>query len=74
MMLSVSITGGIDIVQFSVPPVLIKFLGDIFVCHHTNAKYEGFTKEQIKANNKYEVINYNGKVFFNERPGNEIVC
>ncbi|MGS2793900.1 ShET2/EspL2 family type III secretion system effector toxin [Escherichia coli] len=74
MMLSVSITGGIDIVQFSVPPVLIKFLGDIFICHHTNAKYEGFTKEQIKANNKYEVINYNGKVFFNGRPGNEIVC
>ena len=60
--------------QIPVPPALTTSLKDIFIRPHTNADDESFTKEQIKANNKYEVINYNGKVFFNERPGNEIVC
>ncbi|MCV5373391.1 ShET2/EspL2 family type III secretion system effector toxin, partial [Escherichia coli] len=32
------------------------------------------TKEQIKANIKSNVINYNCKLHFNEKPENEIVC
>ncbi|WP_109551064.1 ShET2/EspL2 family type III secretion system effector toxin [Escherichia coli] len=60
--------------QIFVPPALTKSLKDIFIRSHTNAKYRSFTKEQIKANTKYEVINYNGKFFFNEKPENQIVC
>lgn len=60
--------------QIPVPPALTTSLKDIFIRPHTNAKYESFTKEQIKANAKYEVINYNGKFFFNENPGEQIVC
>lgn len=49
--------------QIFVPPALTTSLKDIFIRSHTNAKYRSFTKEQIKANTKYEVINYNGKFF-----------
>ncbi|HDI6358557.1 TPA: toxin, partial [Escherichia coli] len=60
--------------QIPVPPALTTSLKDIFIRPHTNAKYESFTKEQIKANIKSNVINYNCKLHFNEKPENEIVC
>lgn len=60
--------------QIPVPPALTTSLKDIFIRPHTNAKYECFTKEQIKANIKSNVINYNCKLHFNEKPENEIVC
>ncbi|HAI2298425.1 TPA: ShET2/EspL2 family type III secretion system effector toxin [Escherichia coli] len=74
MILTVSDADAINIVHISVSPVLIKFLDDIFTCLHTYPDDESFTKEQIKANSKYDVINYNCKIFFNEKPENEIVC
>ncbi|HAH2651588.1 ShET2/EspL2 family type III secretion system effector toxin [Escherichia coli] len=74
MILTVSDTDAINIVHISVSPALIKFLDDIFTCLHTYPDDESFTKEQIKANSKYDVINYNCKIFFNEKPENEIVC
>lgn len=74
MILTVSDADAINIVHISVSPALIKFLDDIFTCLHTYPDDESFTKEQIKANSKYDVINYNCKIFFNEKPENEIVC
>ncbi len=74
MILTVSDADVINIVHISVSPALIKFLDDIFTCLHTYPDDESFTKEQIKANSKYDVINYNCKIFFNEKPENEIVC
>ena len=58
--------------QIPVPPALTTSLKDIFIRPHTNAKYECFTKEQIKANIKSNVINYNCKLHFNEKPENEL--
>ncbi|HDV2374700.1 TPA: ShET2/EspL2 family type III secretion system effector toxin, partial [Escherichia coli] len=60
--------------QIPVPPALTTSLKDIFIRPHTNADDETFTKEQIKANNKYDVIKYNCKLFFNEKPENKIEC
>lgn len=60
--------------QIFVPPALTTSLKDIFIRSHTNAKYECFTKEQIKANIKSNVINYNCKLNFNEKPKNKIAC
>ncbi|MDM9167418.1 ShET2/EspL2 family type III secretion system effector toxin [Escherichia coli] len=74
MILTVSDADAINIVHISVSPALIKFLDDIFTCLHTYPDDESFTKEQIKANSKYDVINYNCKIFFNEKTENEIVC
>ncbi|HDT1637657.1 TPA: ShET2/EspL2 family type III secretion system effector toxin [Escherichia coli] len=74
MILTVSDADAINIVHISVSPALIKFLDDIFTCLHTYPDDESFTKEQIKANSKYDVINYNCKIFFNEKSENEIVC
>ncbi len=63
MILTVSDADAINIVHISVSPALIKFLDDIFTCLHTYPDDESFTKEQIKANSKYDVINYNCKIF-----------
>ncbi|CAI6199950.1 hypothetical protein DJICPGNB_18760 [Escherichia coli] len=41
---------------------------------HTNADDESFTKEQIKANSKYDMVDYNCKVYFYEKPEDLVVC
>ncbi|MCF7422972.1 ShET2/EspL2 family type III secretion system effector toxin [Escherichia coli] len=74
MILTVSDADAINILHILVSPARIKFLDDIFTCLHTYADDETFTKEQIKANNKYDVIKYNCKLFFNEKPENKIEC
>ena len=57
MILTVSDADAINIVHISVSPVLIKFLVVICTCLHTYPDDESFTKEQIKANSKYDVMN-----------------
>ena len=74
MILTVSDADAINILHILVSPARIKFLDNIFTCLHTYADDETFTKEQIKANNKYDVIKYNCKLFFNEKPENKIEC
>lgn len=63
MILTVSDADAINILHILVSPARIKFLDNIFTCLHTYADDETFTKEQIKANNKYDVIKYNCKLF-----------
>lgn len=72
MILTVSDADAINIVHISVSPVLIKFLDDIFTCLHTYPDDESFTKEQIKANSKYDIVDYNCLLHFTgmNRPGN----
>ncbi|HCD1523486.1 TPA: toxin, partial [Escherichia coli] len=41
--------------QIPVPPSLTTSLKDIFIRPHTNADDESFTKEQKKANSKYDI-------------------
>ncbi|WP_000228241.1 ShET2/EspL2 family type III secretion system effector toxin [Escherichia coli] len=60
--------------QIPVPPALTTSLKDIFIRPHTNADDESFTKEQIKANSKYVIVDYNCKVYFNEKPEDLVVC
>lgn len=60
--------------QISVPPSLTTSLKDIFIRPHTNADDESFTKEQKKANSKYDIVDYNCKVYFNEKPEDLVVC
>lgn len=60
--------------QIFVPPALTTSLKDIFIRHHTNADDESFTKEQKKANSKYDIVDYNCKVYFNEKPEDLVVC
>ena len=60
--------------QIPVPPALTTSLKDIFIRPHTNADDESFTKEQIKANSKYDIVDYNCKVYFNEKPEDLVVC
>ena len=44
--------------QIFVPPALTTSLKDIFIRSHTNADDESFTKEQKKANSKYDIVDY----------------
>ncbi|EFB2600503.1 ShET2/EspL2 family type III secretion system effector toxin [Escherichia coli] len=60
--------------QIPVPPALTTSLKDIFIRPHTNADDESFTKEQKKANSKYDIVDYNCKVYFNEKPEDLVVC
>ena len=60
--------------QIPVPPSLTTSLKDIFIRPHTNADDESFTKEQKKANSKYDIVDYNCKVYFNEKPEDLVVC
>ncbi|EMV3871675.1 ShET2/EspL2 family type III secretion system effector toxin, partial [Escherichia coli] len=60
--------------QIFVPPALTTSLKDIFIRSHTNADDESFTKEQKKANSKYDIVDYNCKVYFNEKPEDLVVC
>nr|EFA0290275.1 ShET2/EspL2 family type III secretion system effector toxin [Escherichia coli] len=64
----------INIVHISVSPVLIKFLDDIFTCLHTYPDDESFTKEQIKANSKYDIVDYNCLLHFTGKPKSLIEC
>lgn len=74
MILTVSDADAINIVHISVSPVLIKFLDDIFTCLHTYPDDESFTKEQIKANSKYDIVDYNCLLHFTGKPKSLIEC
>nr|WP_238924282.1 ShET2/EspL2 family type III secretion system effector toxin [Escherichia coli] len=74
MILTVSDADAINIVHISVSPVLIKFLDDIFTCLHTYPDDESFTKEQIKANSKYDIVDYNCQLHFTGKPKSLIEC
>lgn len=74
MILTVSNADAINIVHISVSPVLIKFLDDIFTCLHTYPDDESFTKEQIKANSKYDIVDYNCLLHFTGKPKSLIEC
>lgn len=74
MILTVSDADAINIVHISVSPVLIKFLDDIFTCLHTYPDDESFTKEQIKANIKYDIVDYNCLLHFTGKPKSLIEC
>lgn len=74
MILTVSDADAINIVHISVSPVLIKFLDDIFTCLHTYPDDESFTKEQIKANSKYDIVDYNCPLHFTGKPKSLIEC
>lgn len=74
MILTVSDADAINIVHISVSPVLIKFLDDIFTCLHTYPDDESFTKEQIKANSKYNIVDYNCLLHFTGKPKSLIEC
>lgn len=74
MILTVSDADAINIVHISVSPVLIKFLDDIFTCLHTYPDDESFTKEQIKANSKYDIVDYNCLLNFTGKPKSLIEC
>ncbi|EEX7427951.1 ShET2/EspL2 family type III secretion system effector toxin, partial [Escherichia coli] len=52
----------------------IKFLDDIFTCLHTYPDDESFTKEQIKANSKYDIVDYNCLLHFTGKPKSLIEC
>ncbi|WP_244436524.1 ShET2/EspL2 family type III secretion system effector toxin [Escherichia coli] len=54
--------------------MLIKFLDDIFTCLHTYPDDESFTKEQIKANSKYDIVDYNCLLHFTGKPKSLIEC
>lgn len=74
MILTVSDADAINIVHISVSPVLIKFLDDIFTCLHTYPDDESFTKEQIKANSKYDIVDYNCLLHFTGKLKSLIEC
>lgn len=74
MILTVSDADAINIVHISVSPVLIKFLDDIFTCLHTYPDDESFTKEQIKANSKYDIVDYNCLLHFTGKTKSLIEC
>ncbi|ENO4679407.1 TPA: toxin [Escherichia coli] len=74
MILTVSDADAINIVHISVSPVLIKFMDDIFTCLHTYPDDESFTKEQIKANSKYDIVDYNCLLHFTGKPKSLIEC
>lgn len=74
MILTVSDADAINIVHISVSPVLIKFLDDIFTCLHTYPDDESFTKEHIKANSKYDIVDYNCLLHFTGKPKSLIEC
>lgn len=74
MILTVSDADAINIVHISVSPVLIKFRDDIFTCLHTYPDDESFTKEQIKANSKYDIVDYNCLLHFTGKPKSLIEC
>ncbi|QIF20785.1 ShET2/EspL2 family type III secretion system effector toxin [Escherichia coli] len=74
MILTVSDADAINILHILVSPARIKFLDDIFPCLHTYPDDESFTKEQIKANSKYDIVEYNCLLHFTGKPKSLIEC
>ncbi|EHD1500519.1 toxin, partial [Escherichia coli] len=68
MILTVSDADAINILHILVSPARIKFLDNIFTCLHTYPDDESFTKEQIKANSKHDIVEYNCLLHFTGKP------
>ncbi|HCP1643763.1 TPA: ShET2/EspL2 family type III secretion system effector toxin, partial [Escherichia coli] len=74
MILTVSDADAINILHILVSPARIKFLDNIFTCLHTYPDDESFTKEQIKANSKHDIVEYNCLLHFTGKPKSLIEC
>ncbi|HHJ0880649.1 ShET2/EspL2 family type III secretion system effector toxin [Escherichia coli] len=74
MILTVSDADAINILHILVSPARIKFLDNIFTCLHTYPDDESFIKEQIKANSKHDIVEYNCLLHFTGKPKSLIEC